>query len=463
MTLASTLNPVALDPAAIAVLRGRLRGQALTPDDPRYDSARAVWNGMINKRPALIVRPADRLDIQRSVHFAREHELPVSIKGGGHNVAGHAVTEGGLMLDLGLMREVAVDPITNRALVQGGALWSDVDKATSEHGLAAPGGVISSTGVAGLTLGGGIGWLVGKHGLSIDNLLSVSMVTANSEVISVNRDRHPDLFWAIRGGGGNFGVVTSFEFALHPVSNVLAGAVVWPVSEANKVLAFYREFTATAPDELACYAQIATDPESGARIVAIAICWTGDIAEGERIVAPIRAFNEPVADLIGTMPFDAWQQAFDADFPHGRRYFWKGNLVRELTDEALAGMAEFGANPPSAQSTVVIEWYRGVMNRVDSAATAFAHRDAEYQIVCIGAWDDEAMDADGMAWTREIHQATGAGALNGGFLNFNSVDAGSDPRARVRASYGDNWERLVEIKRQYDPDNLFSENNNIAP
>jgi FAD/FMN-containing dehydrogenase len=368
------------------------------------------------------------------------------------------------MLDMERMRAVAVDPLRMLATAQGGAQWGDFDKATAEHGLATTGGVIASTGVAGLTLGGGIGWLVGKHGMSIDNLRSVRIVTAEGRLITANHHSHADLFWALRGGGGNFGVVTSFTFALHPQGDVLTGVLAFPVSEARAVLEFYRSFVATAPDELGCYALLFTEPESMTRLVAIAFFWPGDLAEGERVTAPLQEFGEPVLKLIQPMPYTEWQAFFDASYPHGRRYYWKGNLHRELTDEVLDGMVELGSNPPITWGNVVIEWYQGAMNRVDPAATAFPHRDAEFQIVCIGGWDDPADDAVGTLWTRAVAGATGTGALNGAFLNFNSQDAiPGDASARVRAGYGDNLVRLRAIKQQYDPANLFRENNNIAP
>ncbi len=287
------------DPSVVEDLRGQIEGTVMLPGEPGYDEARTIWNGMIDKRPAVIVRPQGVADIRVAVRFAAAQGLAVSIKGGGHNVAGHAVSDGGLMLDMSSMRAVEVDPVARTARVQGGALWSDFDQETAKYGLATTGGVIASTGVAGLTLGGGIGWLVGKHGMSIDNLLSVELVTADGEVVTASVESHPDLFWALRGGGGNFGVATSFEFALHPQGDVLAGIIAWPVEKAPEVLAFYREFTETAPDEMGAYALMTTEPESGMRVVIIAVCWPDDQEEGERLIAPVRAFGEPVLEMIG--------------------------------------------------------------------------------------------------------------------------------------------------------------------
>jgi hypothetical protein len=451
-----------VDAAAVDGLRGQIDGAVVLPGEPGYDEARAIWNGMIDKRPALIVRPAAVADVQAAVGFARANGLAISIKGGGHNVAGHAVSEGGLMLDMSGMRGVEVDPAARTARVQGGALWSDFDQEAAKFGLATTGGVISHTGVAGLTLGGGIGWLVGKHGMSIDNLLSVELVTADGEVVTASVESHPDLFWALRGGGGNFGVATSFEFALHPQGDVLAGIVAWPVAKAAEVMAFCREFTETAPDEMGVYALMTTDPESGARVAVIAVCWPGDSEEGERLFAPVRAFGEPVLEMIGQMPYVAWQALFDANYPHGSRYYWKGNLLRKMEDGVLDAIVRYGTEPPTPTCKVVVEWYRGAMNRVDPTATAFAHRDAEFQIVNIGQWDEPDQDDAVIAWTRGIYEAIAPYSLNGAFLNFNTPDDGGSSE-RVRAGYGANLERLTEIKRRYDPTNLFRENNNIVP
>lgn len=458
-TLASS-PAVGIDPEAIELLRAHLGGAVLLPGEAAYDQARRIWNGMIDKHPALIVQAAGAADVRLAVRVAREQGYRISMKGGGHNVAGYAVCDGGLMLDLSLMRGVWVDPVTRTARVQAGALWADVDRETEVFGLATTGGVISSTGVAGLTLGGGIGWLVGKHGMAIDNLLSVDLVTADGESITASVDRHPELFWALRGGGGNFGVATSFEFALHPQGNVLAGYVAYPIEQARDVLAFYRDFSATAPEELTTYAQLSLDPESGERLAIIAVCWPGDPEEGHRAVAALQDFGAPLASMIDLMSYRDWQRAFDAEFPHGRRYYWKGSLMRRLDDEMLDAVVQHGANPPLPDSMVAIEGYRGPMNRVDPAATAFPHRSAEYQVVIVAANDDPAGDQAGRAWARGLHTAIDRHALNGGFLNFNSLDD-NERWDRVRAGFGDNWERLRSVKRRYDPTNCFRDNSNI--
>ena len=464
MTEMSLKGAERIDATQLTRLAEQINGNILLPASEEYESARTVWNGMVDKRPALIVQPTDVSDIRRAVTFARTEGLPVSIKGGGHNVAGHAVSEGGLMLDLEAMRSVVVNPARRTARVQGGALWSDFDRATAAHGLATTGGVISSTGVAGLTLGGGIGWLVGKHGLSIDNLLEVDLVTADGAFLTVNETNQPDLFWALRGGGGNFGVATSFTFALHPQGDVLAGLIAYPVEAAAEVLEFYRKFTAQSPDDLTVYAQLTTDPESGMRIVAVAVFWPGDIAEGEAVIAPLRQFGTPLMEMIGTMPYVDWQVMLDAAFPHGRRYYWRGHLMRELPDQVLDALVAHGSAPSLPWSTLVIEFYDGAMNRVDPAETAFRHRDARYQTVIIGGWDDPADDQTGIEWVRATSADIAPHALNGSFLNFNSQEGQESAQtSRVRAGYGSNWDRLVAIKRRYDPTNVFRENNNIQP
>ena len=462
VTLDEPATQASLDPEAVETLRGRLGGRLLLPGETEYDEARRVWNGMIDKYPALIVRATGVADVRRAVTFAREQEMPVSIKGGGHNVAGLAVTNGGLMLDLSAMRAVAVDPAARTARVQGGALWADVDREMAAFGLATTGGVISHTGVGGLTLGGGVGWLVGKHGMTIDNLRAVDLVDADGEFVTASAAQHPELFWALRGGGGNFGVATSFEFALHPQGNVLAGSVAYPITRAHDVLAFYREFTASTPDELAVYAQIATNPGLGIRVAGMAVCWSGDLAEGARVLEPLRRFGTPLIDTIQPMPYVVWQQALDPKYPHGRRYYWKGTLLADLPEPMLDAVVEHSVDPALPWLNATIECYRGAMNRVGPTATAFPHRDARYQLLAVGGCDDPADDATAIAWARGVHAATERFALNGTFLNFNAFD-GVDRQRRVQAGYGFNWDRLVEIKRRYDPANIFCENNNIAP
>jgi FAD/FMN-containing dehydrogenase len=455
-------DSIEFDAHALRELAGRVSGRVLTRSDSGYDEARKVWNGLIDRRPLAIVRAADELDVQAAVRFAREHRLALTVKGGGHNVAGHAVGEGALMLDMGPMNAVEVDVAGRFVRVQGGALWRDVDAATARFGLATTGGVIPSTGVAGLTLGGGIGWLVGRFGMVIDNLRSVTMVTADGEIVTASDDSHPDLFWAVRGGGGNFGVALSFDIVVHPLDNVLAGVVAYPASECRAVLEHYREFVATAPDELTAYAEIATDPESGMRVVGIAVCWPGGLEDGERVLAPLRAFGEPLVSEIGPTRYMDWQMAFEHEFPHGRRYYWKSALLNRLDDQVVDALEEHACPSELPWTIAAIEWYRGPMNRVDSTATAFPHRSAEFQVVASAGWDDPADDAKGPEWAGAIHRAVAPVSLAGTFHNFDSWGERSD-LTRAQAAYGSNLDRLWAIKRRYDPDNVFSGNTNIPP
>ena len=451
-----------IDPERLEDLRSQLGGPVLLPGEQGYDDARELWNAMIDQKPAMIIQPTGVSDVIQAINFARENELELSIKGGGHNVAGYATTDGGLMLDLENMRGVRVDPERRTARVGGGARWADFDREAGVFGLATTGGVISTTGVSGLTLGGGIGWLVGKHGLSIDNLISADVVTASGEVVTASEESHPDLFWAVRGGGGNFGVVTSFEFQLHPQQMVFAGMVAHPPDKAREVLEFYREFSATKPDELVMYCGLMAEPEEGQRVAAIPFCWSGDPAEGAQVLKPLLEFGPPVMTMADVMPYAVWNGANDILFPKGRNYYWKSVLMSELDERALEVIAERAANPPLPLLNVTIEGYAGAMNRRESSATAFPHRDARYQAVIIAAWDEPDQEEAAIAWARDVHAALEPYGLKGNFLNFITPD-GADRQARTRAGYGVNWDRLVEVKRRYDPDNIFHRNNNVTP
>ncbi|HYH12767.1 MAG TPA: FAD-dependent oxidoreductase, partial [Thermomicrobiales bacterium] len=389
-----------LAPDAVEELRNSIGGALLEPGQPAFESARTLWNGMISERPALIAQPSGAADVMRLIPFARDHDLEISIKGGGHNVAGYATTSGGLMIDLERMRSVRVDPERRTVRAGGGARWSDLDREAGAFGLATTGGVISTTGVAGLTLGGGVGWLVGKHGLASDNLLSVDLVTANGEPVTASADSHPELFWALRGGGGNFGVATSLEFQLHPQEMVFSGMVAHPPDRGRELLSFYRELTSSAPDELTVYCGHMAEPEHGQRVAALAFCWSGDMDQAEGVLKPLLECGPPVMTMAGPMPYAAWNGGNDALFPDGRRYYWKSAMMRELDDPVLDAVAEFGANAPLPWLNVTIEAYGGAMNRQAPAATAFPHRDARYQVVIVGAWDDPAQDETGRTWVR---------------------------------------------------------------
>lgn len=460
----STSSPdvLAIGDDAIASLRRQLDGAISLPGDASYSEARTLWNGLIDKRPQMIVHPRGVSDILHTLIFAREQELPLSIKGGGHNVAGHALSDGGITLAMGSMRAVRVDPVGRTARVEAGATWADFDRETGVFGLATTGGAISTTGVAGLTLGGGVGWLVGKHGLAIDNLRSVDVITADGDVLTASAGEHPDLFWALRGGGGNLGVVTSFEFDVHPLEQVLAGMVAYPAAQAREVLSFYREITEAAPDELTIYCSVMGEPESGTRVIGMAICWSGDLEEGERVLQPVLAFGAPLLQMIGPMPYPVWQSANNPLFPHGRRYYWKGTMLPSISDRTIDAIVELATDPPLPWLNATIEFYAGAMNRIDPASSAYPHRSARYQLLAIGAWDDRGGDETGIGWARALHAAATPASTGGSFLNFVSED-GSDRTAAVRAGYGASWDRLRAVKRRYDPTNVFRHNNNIVP
>lgn len=464
MVSLNTYSPIdwTIDADAFETLRSQFAGRLILPSDPEYDQERGLWNGMIDKRPALIAQVAGVADVIQAVRFAQANGLKVAVRGGGHNVAGHAMSHGGLTIDLKNMNSVHVDPLRRIARVQGGAILADVDRETGAFGLAVPAGVISTTGVGGLTLGGGIGWLVGKHGMTIDNLLSIDVVDANGDLLHASEETNPDLFWALRGGGGNFGIATMFEYRLHPVTDVLAGMVAWPLDQARDALALYRDFTASNPEIMTTYAMILNHPENGLPIVAIAPCYPGDVEEGKRVVEPLRNYGSPVADLIDVMPFSVWQQANDFLFPIGRHYYWKSSLMVDLSDDLLEAVAAFGETRPTPNCTIAFEHFRGPMNRVPSDATAFPHRQTQYQTVVNGGSDDPERDADVIQWVRGLYAAMEKHAINASFLNFNSVEQGDTAR-RVYAGLGPNLERLVEVKRRYDPTNFFAGNNNITP
>ena len=366
------------------------------------------------------------------------------------------------MLDLSAMRAVSVDPSRRIARVQGGATWADFDRETQLFGLATTGGVVSTTGVAGLTLGGGIGWLVARYGMSIDNLLAVELVTADGAVITASDDEHPDLFWALRGGGGNFGVATAFEFQLHPLSTVYSATFAFPAAMARALLDIYREMTANLPDEMMAYFFYVTEPESGEVLAVVETTYCGPPEEAEPLIAPLRRFGESLLQEVETMPYLRKQAASDIFFPAGLRYYWKANLFETLSDGVLDALHEYGAHPPSPRTLVAIENYHGAFNRIDPTATAYPHRDVHYQLVVSSAWEDAEDDDANIAWSRELYAATRADAKDGQFLNFNSLE-GAERADRTRAGYGRNWQRLTEIKRRYDPANIFRGNSNILP
>ncbi len=452
---------------AIDELQAQVRGEVISPDDDRYDQARAVYNGMIDRRPAVVVRPATAGDVMAAVNFARENGLDLAVRGGGHSVPGFGTCDGGAVIDLSGMRGVRVDPASSTARVEGGATWGDFNAATYPFGLATTGGIISTTGVAGLTLGGGIGYLARGFGLSIDNLISADVVTADGAMVQASERHHEDLFWAIRGGSGNFGVATSFEFRLHPVKEIYGGPMFYELSEAENVLRFYREYIADAPEQMGAFPafQIAPPlpfiPEDrhGDTFIAIVACWAGPLEEGERALKPFHDVAPVVAEHVGPMPYPVLNGAFDGLLPPGLRHYWKANFVRELTGEAIAAHVAHGPDVPTVHSTVHIYPINGAVHRVGAEDTAFAYRDANFATVIVAAWPEPTRDEANIAWVRRYHDAVAPHSEEGGYVNFMAAD----DQGRIRANYKGNYERLVRIKRAYDPDNLFHLNQNIAP
>ncbi len=449
-------------------LRSAVRGEVIMRDDPSYDDARRVFNAMIDRRPAVIVRATDLGDVRAAVAQARASGSPVAVRGGGHSVPGFGTADDAVVIDLSGMRNVDVDAGGGIARAQGGATWGDFNDATHAHGLATTGGVVSTTGVGGLTLGGGIGYLARGAGLSIDNLVSAEVVTADGRVLTASERENEDLFWGLRGGGGNFGVVTSFEFRLHPVDTIYGGPMFFELAAAGDVLRFYREFIRDAPEQFGGFPafQIAPPlpfiPEDrhGDTFLAFVACWAGPVDEGEAVLKPLRDVAPVVAEHVGPMPYPALNAAFDALYPAGAlQHYWKTHFSTELTDEAIDVHLEHGPKVPSLQSTVHIYPINGACHRVAADATAFAYRDATFATVIAGMWPDPATNDANIAWVREYFDATAPHAEAGGYVNFMS----GDDQGQLRASYRGNYDRLVEVKRTYDPDNLFRVNQNIAP
>ena len=442
-------------------------GALIRPGDANYDEARRVFNAMIDKRPALIARATGPQDVARSIRFARDRGLLVAVRGGGHNGAGLGTCDGGVVIDLSALKQVEVDPESRTVRVGGGCLWGEVDAATGQYGLATPSGIISTTGVAGLTLGGGIGYLARGFGLSCDNLISADVVTADGEFVVASETEHGDLFWALRGGGGNFGVVTALEFRLHPVKDIYGGPMFYELDEAENVLRFFREYIADAPEQMGAFPafQIAPPlpfiPEDrhGDTFVAMVACWAGPIEEGERALRPFHDVAPVVAEHVGPMPYPALNGAFDALVPPGLQHYWKAAFVKELTDEAIAAHAEHGPEVPVVNSTMHIYPINGAAHRVAPDATAFGHRDASFAAVIAGMWPDPAQNEANVAWVRRYYEAIAPHSEEGGYINFMAAD----DQDRVKANYGANYDRLVRVKQTYDPDNVFHLNQNIKP
>jgi FAD/FMN-containing dehydrogenase len=443
--------------AALEDLRSALRGEVLLPRDPGYDGARQIFNAMIDHRPALIARCAGAADVVACLDFARASALEVSIRGGGHNVSGKAVCEGGLMIDLAPMKSVRVDPQGRTVRAEPGLTLGELDRDCQRFGLATPTGIVSATGIAGLTLGGGIGWLGGKHGLACDNLLSVDIVTADGKLLTASATEQPDLFWAARGGGANLGVVTSFEYRLHEVGPVLGGAVVWPLNQAKRVLRFYDEFARSCPDELSANAAFAA-AEDGTPVLAIAVAWIGPLDVGERLLKSLRSCGSPLADAIAPMSFVDLQRGGDSAFPRGRRHYWKAGFLRRLGPDAIDVLVHFAATRPTPHTMIALQQMHGAAARVSPAETAFAHRHDQWDCMVLTQWDQPADDERSIGWTRELYAQMEPHLERAVYVN----NLGEDEGDRVRAAYGANYDRLAAIKTKYDPGNFFRWNQNVA-
>lgn len=457
-----------IDQAAWQAFQANLRAETIVPGDPGYDQARSVWNAMIDRKPAAIVRCRGTADVMRAVDFARQQNLLVAIRGGGHNIAGNAVCKDGLVVDLSAMRSVHVDPQARRAYVEPGATLADFDHEAQAFGLATPLGINSTTGVAGLTLGGGFGWLTRKYGLSIDNLISAEVVTADGQRIVASAAEHPDLFWALRGGGGNFGVVTQFAFQLHPVGpEVLAGLIVFPFADARAVLERYRAYVQSIPDELCVWAVLRRAPPlpflppevHGKEVVILALCHAGDPADGQKLIAPLRGFAKAHGEHVGLMPYQGWQQAFDPLLVPGARNYWKTHNFTQLADGALDAILQYAGKLPSGFCEIFIGLLGGQASRIAPDATAYSQRDALFVMNVHARWETPGEDANCVGWARNLFRDTESYASDGAYINFLAEDEG----ARVASAYGSNYARLAQVKGLYDPGNFFRVNQNIAP
>lgn len=450
------------DLSAAERLDSDLSGPLLRPGNAGYDEARALHNGMIDRRPDLIARCRDADDVVAAVRTARDHGLQVGVRGGGHNVAGRSVPDGGLMIDLSRMKRIEVDPEAGTVEAGPGLSWGELNEATQAHGLAVTGGVVSTTGIAGLTLGGGLGWLMARDGLALDNLRSVEIVTADGEVRTSSEEEEPDLFWAVRGAGANFGVVTRFEYDLRPVGpTVLGGILAHPVDAAPDLLPFVRDFNETLPDEMTVFTVLTHAPDgSGAPISAVALCHSGPVEEAEEAVRPLRAFGEPLMDMVGPMPYAEVNAMLDDAYPKGALYYWKSTFLEELSDGAVDALVERFAACPTAYSDLLLEHVHGAATRVAPEATAFPHRREGYNLLALGQWRDPSDGDACIAWTRESYEAMQPYARDARYVNYLDDDEPDDASA---LAYGTNLPRLRKLKAQYDPDNFFDGNQNIPP
>jgi FAD/FMN-containing dehydrogenase len=448
-------------PSVLAEDVARLAGRVIEPHHPAYDEARAVHNGLVDKRPALIVRARAATDVAAALELARRAGLEVSVRGGGHNVAGRAVTDGGVMIDLAEMKAIAVDPERRTATAQGGVTWAELNAATAEHGLAVTGGAVSSTGIAGLTLGGGLGWLMGKHGLAADNLLAAELVTAAGDVLQVDAGSHPELFWALRGGGGNFGVVTSFTYRLHPVATVTGGLIAHPFAAAPELLRFYRDAVAGVSDDLTVFAGLVHAPDgSGAKLAALVVCHAGDPDSAERELAPLTSFGTPALVQVGRMPYPAMNTILDGGFPKGALNYWLSSFTRGLPDALIDTAVERFAAAPSPMSSILFEHFHGAVTRVGATETAVPHREPGWNLVIPAVWTEPQATDVNVRWARDTYAAARPHLASGRWLSYLGDDQGDDA---IRGAYGPNYDRLRAVKRRYDPANVFHLNHNIRP
>jgi FAD/FMN-containing dehydrogenase len=459
---------IQLNGEALATLQHGLRGDICLPEDPGYDEARNLWNAMIDRRPGMVVRCQGTVDVIQAVNFAREHQLLLSVRSGGHNIAGNASCDGGLMIDLSPMKSVRVNPFDQTARVEPAATLGDVDKEAQAFGLATPLGINSTTGVAGLTLGGGFGWMSRKYGLTIDNLLSADVVTAEGQLLHASEHENSDLFWAIRGGGGNFGIVTSFEYQLHAIGNkVLSGLVVHPFDQAPGLLGKYLDYVEDLPDEMTCWVILRKAPPlpflpeqwHGKEVMIFAVCYVGDMQEGERVMAPMRSWGDPIADVISPHQIIDWQSAFDPLLTEGARNYWKSHDFNQLSRAALDTVVDYAGRLPTPECEIFIAHMGGATNRIEADATAYPHRDTEFVLNVHTRWADPAEDEICVDWARQFFSATESYANGGVYVNFMS----DDEAARVGGAYGANFDRLASLKASYDPGNLFRVNQNIVP
>jgi FAD/FMN-containing dehydrogenase len=448
-----------LDQASIAELSARFSGVLLRPGESGYDDARRVHNGIIDKRPALIARCLGTADIVDAVKFARAHELELAVRGGGHNVAGRAVCDGGLMLDLSLMKGVDVDPARRVARAQGGVTWREFNRETQLRGLATTGGVISTTGIAGLTLGGGLGWLMAKYGLATDNLIAAEVITASGDVLRASADENADLFWALRGGGGNFGVVSRFEYRLHALGPITSGLIAYPVDQARNVLRFFRELTSALPDDFTIFGGLLHAP-NGVQIAVLIVCHCGPLDAAEAALQPVKKFGTPVMDTISPSTYEAANTMLDAGFPRGALNYWKSSFLKELSDQAIDTLVARFARCPSPMSALVLEHMHGAMTRIGVSETAFPHRRGGYQLLIVSEWLDRANNERNIAWARESYDAMRPHFASERYVNYLGDDESADA---VEAAYGPNYQRLRMLKAKYDPTNLFRLNQNIRP